>query len=267
MGVRTTAVLALAWLFTGAILPDAGAASTASQVQFAQRLGGPLPLDAQFRDKAGAAVQLASYFASRPVIVVLTYFECPNLCGALLSALTTRLQRIDLSVGRDFDVVVASIEPRDTAAAAARKKQAYVALYDRRGAARGWHFLTADESAIARLTRAAGFHYARDAVSGQYAHPAGLLLATPQGRIARYFPGVDFPERELKYGLIEASSDRIGSPADRLWLLCYHYDAATGKYAPAIEGALRASGLLTIAVLGGAIAMWLRRERKAARRQ
>jgi len=266
MRAKATTALALAWLLTGAHSLCSMAASTASQVQFEQRVGSPLPLAAQFRDEAGVSAPLASYFGARPVIMVLAYFECPNLCGTLLSALITRLQRIDLAVGRDFDVIVASIEPRDTPAAAARKKQAYVALYDRAGATGGWHFLTGDPSAIAQLTQAVGFQYARDAVSGQYAHPGGLLLVTPRGRIARYFPGVDFPERELKYGLIEASSNRIGSPTDRLWLLCYHYDAATGKYAPAVARALRASGLLTIAGLGGAIAMWLRRERRAARR-
>jgi protein SCO1/2 len=247
-----------------ALLPCAYGRDLVSQTQFDQRLGEPLPLHAQFRDEAGTPVPLATYFTTRPVILVLTYFACNNLCGTMLSALTTRLARIDLIAGRDFDVLVASIDPGDTPATATRKKQAYVALYGRADAARGWHFVTGEPPAIAELTQAAGFRYVRDPASGQYAHPAGVLLLTPAGRIARYFAGVDFPERELKYGLIEASSNRIGSPVDRLWLLCYHYDAATGRYGAAVGAALRASGLLTVAGLGGAIVIWLRRERAAA---
>jgi protein SCO1 len=138
-----------------------------------------------------------------------------------------------------------------------------VSLYERGDSAHGWHFLTGDAGAIAQLTAAAGFRYVRDEPSGQYAHPGGALLITPQGKIARYLPGVDFPERELKYGLIEASGERVGSPADRLWLLCFHYDPATGKYGAAATTAVRASGMLTVIVLGAAIGIWLRRERTA----
>jgi protein SCO1/2 len=235
-------------------------------LQFEQRLGARLPLQAQFRDEDGRAVRLGAYFTSRPVIVVLTYFDCPNLCGTVLSALTTRLRRIDLNAGRDFDVVVASIDPRDRPASAARKRLAYVDLYERPGGATGWHFLTGQAPAIAQLTQVAGFHYALDEQSGQYLHPAGIVLATPQGRIARYLLGVDFPERELKFGLIEASNDRIGSPADRLWLLCHRYDGATGKYGTLAASAVRVSGAVTLLVLGGAIAIWLRRERNRADR-
>ena len=233
-----------------------------AQLQFEQRLGARLPLQAPFQDEEGRGVRLGEYVASRPAIVVLTYFQCPNLCETVLSTLVTRLRRIDLDVGQDFDVVVVSIDPRDTPAIAARKRSAYAELYERPNAVRGWHFLTAESSSIHELTGAVGFHYAREEHTAQFLHPAGILLVTPEGRIARYLLGVDFPEQNLRYGLIEASSNRIGSPADRIWLLCHRYDGATGKYGSLVESAVRASGMLTLFALGMAIAVWLCQERK-----
>jgi len=264
--VRSAEAVAGLILLFASLITEGRAEVVATQLQFEQRLGAMLPLQAQFHDEEGHAVRLAEYFTSSPAIVVLTYFECPNLCGTVLSALTARLRRIDLDAGQDFDVVVASIDPAETPAIAARKRLAYTQLYERRSGMRGWHFLTGDPGSIRALSDATGFHYARDEHSGQFLHPAGILLVTPEGRIARYLLGVDFPERILKYGLIEASSNRIGSPADRIWLLCHRYDGATCKYASLVEGAVRTSGMLTLLALGTAISAWLRQERKRAGR-
>jgi len=265
--MKTAEVLASLSLILAGLMPCAGARGLSPDLQFEQRLGAVLPMRSQFRDEDGRAVRLDAVFGSHPVIVVLTYFDCPNLCGTVLTTLATRLRRIELTAGREFDVVVASIDPRDTPATAARKRQAYASLYERDSGVKGWHFLTGEPSSIAEITQAAGFHYARDDQSGQYLHPAGILLATPEGRIARYLLGIDFQERDLKFGLIEASSNRIGSPADRLWLLCHRYDGATGKYGVLAAGAVRASGAGTLLVLGGAIAFWLFKEREARRRR
>jgi len=264
--MKTAEALATLALITPCLMPCAGARELSPELRFEQRLGAMLPLQASFRDEDGRAVRLDAFFGSRPVIVALTYLECPNLCGTVLTALVTRLRRVELSAGADFEVVVASIDPRDTAAAAARKRRAYAGLYERGGVA-GWHFLTGQESSIAELTQAAGFRYARDEQNGQYLHPVGILLATPEGRIARYLLGLDFRERDLKFGLIEASGHRIGSPADRLWLLCHRYDGATGKYGAFAAGAVRASGVGTLLALGGAIAFWLFKELRARRRR
>ena len=247
------------------LLSTARAEGPPEQLHFEQRLGASLPLQAAFRDDEARPVRLQAYFAARPAILVLTYFQCPNLCGTVLSTLTMRLRRIDLSLGKDFDVVVVSIDPSDTPAMAARKRLAYAQLCERPEAVRGWHFLTGERASIDALADAIGFHYAREHPGGQFVHPAGVVLVTPGGRIARYLLGVDFPEDSLKYGLIEAASNRIGSPADRIWLLCHRYDGATGRYGALVAGAVRASAVLTLLTLAGAIAVWLRQERRRKR--
>jgi protein SCO1/2 len=235
------------------------------QVAFEQNLNAPLPLDTALRDESGRAVTLGDYFGKKPVVVLFVYFECPMLCKVELNGLVRNLRTLSLSAGREFDIVTVSIDPREDAKLASAKKRNYVKWYDRPGAEDGWHFLTGEEPAIRRLTGVAGFRYTYDARSDQYAHPAGLIVATPGGRISRYIYGVDFPANDLRLALVEASSGKIGSPVDRLLLTCFHYDPSTGRYNFAIMSVLRI--LATATALGLATFMgvnFLRDRRRAA---
>jgi protein SCO1/2 len=243
----------------------AGTSPTAEllrDVGIEQRLDAALPLDATFRDEAGREVTLGNYFRNQPVILVLAYYRCPMLCTQVLNGLLKSAQAIPLEIGPDYQVITVSFDPRETATLAAEKKERYARAYRRAGAAEGWHFLTADQPSIDRLVDAVGFRYRYDAKSDQYAHASGIVLATPEGRLARYFYGIEFPPRDLRLGLIDASTGRIGSPVDRVLLLCYHYDPLTGKYGLAISGALRTAGTLTVVALGAFLVRMYRVERR-----
>jgi len=213
-------------------------------------LGAPLPLDAVFRDETGAARPLGRWLDGRPAVLSLVYFGCPMLCGQVLESLTASLKPLSLDVGRDFDVLVVSFDPRDGPEAAAAKKADALRRYGRPGTERGWHFLTADADAIRRLTDAVGFRYAWDASGNQFAHVATVEVVTADGRLARYFPGIDYPPRDLRLALVEASDGRIGTRVDRLLLFCYHWDASTGRYTPIVARALQVASVLTVLALG-----------------
>jgi protein SCO1/2 len=216
-------------------------------------------LELKFRDEAGRAVKLGDYFGRKPVILSLVYYECPMLCTITLNAVGRMLKGLPFNAGREFQVVTVSINPKETPGLAKQKKDSHIADYGRPGAEQGWHFLTGDEPAIRRLADAVGFRYSYDPATGQYAHAAGIMVATPKGRLARYYYGVEFPPRDVKFGLMEASADRIGSPVDQVLLFCYHYDSATGRYTPIVRSGLRLAGLATVAGLGLLIVMLLRR--------
>ncbi len=220
------------------------------KVDFEQFLGRQIPLDLRFRDEQGAEVTLGQYFQDRPVILSLTYYECPMLCSIVLNGLTSALRALPFDLGKEFVAVNVSFNPRETPEEASTKKAKYLAEYRRPGAEAGWHFLTGEEDSIRRLTEAVGFRYAWDERSQQYAHAAGIVLLTPQGKIARYFYGVEFAPRDLRFGLIEASQGKIGSPVDKLLLFCFHYDPATGTYSAWVLNAIRAGGVLTLLGLG-----------------
>src|SRR5687767_6429431 len=219
-----------------------------------QRLDAPVPLDLRFRDEAGRSVQLAEYFGSKPVLLALVYYECPMLCTQVLNGLVGSLKALSFDVGKEFEVVTVSFDSRETPALAASKKAAYVGRYGRSGAAAGWHFLTGGASEIEALTRAVGFRYAYDPRTAQFAHASGIILATPKGRISRYFYGIEYAPRDLRLGLVEASENRIGSSVDQLLLFCYHYDPKTGKYGPVIMSFVQLGGGATILGLG--ILIW-----------
>jgi len=213
--------------------PDS--AALLDSVRFEQRLGAQVPLDLMFRDEGGAAVRLGDYFSRRPVLLVLAYYRCPMLCGLVLSGLLRTVTELSFTAGQQFEIVIVSIDPRDTPALAASKKQQYIQHYHRPGAETGWHFLTSPGAApIAALAQAVGFHYTYDARQGEFAHPSGVLTVTPAGRVSRYFYGIEYLPTHLRYGLIEAASGKIGSPVDQLLLRCYHYDGQTGRYTLAI---------------------------------
>jgi len=250
---------------SGAAPPAAGAPSTAvpealREVTFEQRLDTTLPLDARFRDETGRDVALGDFFGTRPVVLAFVYFSCPMLCTQVLNGVSSAVKAMPFEPGRDFDVVYVSFDPRDTPRDAAAKKQAQLADYRQTGTAAGWHYLTGDEAAIRRVTSAAGFSYRWDEASGQFAHVSGVLVVTPDGRLSRYFYGVEYSPKELRMALVESGQGRIGSAVDQLLLYCYHYDPATGRYGVVAMNLIRLGGAITLALLGGFI--WLMRRRE-----
>jgi protein SCO1/2 len=216
-----------------------------------QRLDAQLPPDLIFRDETGKAVKLGDYFGRKPLILNLVYYNCTMLCGEALAGLSSAMRLIKFDVGNEFDVVTVSFDPRETPEMAAAKKADYVKRYGRPGAAGGWHFLTGQPESINALTRAVGFQYQYDAKTNQYAHATAIMVLTPQGRISRYFYGVDFPPKDLRMGLVEASQGKIGNAVDAVLLYCYHYNPETGKYGAMVGNILRMAGAATILLLGG----------------
>jgi protein SCO1/2 len=231
------------------------------EIGFDQNIGQQLPLDTQFRDEEGKTVTLGSFYGQRPVLLAFVYYTCPMLCTQVLNAMTSTISTLSLDAGKDFDLVVVSIDPRETPAQAAAKKAEYLHRYKRDGAAAGWHFLTGDEPEIQRLTKVAGFRYAWDAQTQQYAHPTGLIVTTPDGRPARYLFGIEYGPRDLRFALIDASQGKLGSVVDTLLLYCYHYDPMTGRYGVYVMRALRIAGVATVVLLGTFIVVMVRRDR------
>ena len=232
-------------------------------VRFDQRLDAQVPPDLEFKDDLGNPVRLGQYFGQRPLVLALVYFECPMLCSQVLTDLVSALGVLSLEPGRDFDVLAVSFNARETPGLAAVKKAGYLERYGRPGAERGFHFLTGSEDAIARLTETVGFRYAWDEEIKQYAHAAGIIVLTPDGRVSRYFYGLEYAPRDLRLGLVEAADRKIATPVDTLLLYCYHYDPTTGKYGLVAMRAVQAGGLVLIAsMVTFWIVMW-RRSRRA----
>jgi protein SCO1/2 len=227
-----------------------------------QRLGEALPLDARFLDEQGRELPLVELFGERPVILALVYYECPMLCTLVLKGLCAALADVSLAPGVDYDVVAVSIDPGETPELARAARDAFAARLGGAEAARGLHFLCGAEPEIARLAGAAGFRYAYDPATDQYAHAAGVMVVTPEGRLARYFYGIDYPPRDLRLALVEASAGRIGSLVDQVLLLCLHYDPATGRYGLAVQNALRLGGGATVLLLGGFVVRSLLADRR-----
>jgi protein SCO1 len=233
-----------------------------SQVGFDQKLGARVPLDLHFRDELGRDMRLGDYFGRRPVILVLMYYRCPLLCSQVLNGLTRSLKPLAVTAGSDFDLVAVSISPEETPDLANQKKAAYLDRYDRPGAEHGWHFLVGDQEPIAALARTVGFRFQYNPHTKLYAHAAGIVILTPDGRIARYFYGIDYPPKDLQNELKRAAAGRIGPPIGRLLLLCYDYDAATGKYTLSILRLTRILGTATALALATFLAVMFRREGK-----
>jgi protein SCO1/2 len=231
-----------------------------------QRLDAQIPADLPFVDDAGRPVKLGGYFGKKPLILNLVYYNCTMLCGEALTGLTGSMKMIKFDVGNEFDVVTVSFNPKETPEVAAAKKADYLKRYGRPGAASGWHFLTGSADSINALTKAVGFQYQYDAARNQYAHATAIMVLTPQGRISRYFYGVDFPPKDLRMGLVEASQNKIGNLTDQVLLYCYHYDPATGKYGAIVSNMLKLGAGFTILLLGGGILLLLRLEKIAPRR-
>jgi protein SCO1 len=235
----------------------------ASQVRIDQELGAALPLDARFVDQDGRKLALGELFADRPVVLAFVYYRCPMLCTEVLNGLVRALKAMSLEPGSDFDVVVISIDPRETSELAAEKRSRYLALHGSDGG-EGWHFLVGAEPEVTRATGAAGFRFVRDPVTDEYAHASGIMVATAAGVLSHYFYGVEYSPRDLRFALVEASEGKVGTLADAFLMLCFHYDPATGRYGFAIQSALRIACIGTVVALTVSIA-WMRR-RESARR-
>jgi protein SCO1/2 len=218
-----------------------------------QKLDQQLPLNVQFRDEAGRTVTLGSYY------------RCPMLCTQILNGMVGALKAVSFDPGRDFEVVAFSFDPRDTPETASAKRLNYVRRYGRANTANGFHFLTGDEANIKQLTEAIGFHYRYDPHTDQFAHASGLMMATPEGRLSRYFYGVEYSPRDLRLGLVEASEHKIGTPVDAVLLFCFHYDPATGKYGAVAMNSLRAGGAVFVLICGSFLFVAWRRDSRRAR--
>jgi len=234
------------------------------EIGFDQSLDQHIPLDIPFTDETGRAVQLGQYFGKRPVVMVFAYYECPMLCTLVVNGLAGALKVNSLEPGKDFEVVVVSFDPRDTPVGAATKKAAFLERYGHASAAVGTHFLSGAQPAIQRLTKAAGFRYVWDEETKQFAHPSGIIVLTPDGRLARYLFGIEYGPRDLRFGIVEASDGKVGNPADALLLYCYHYDPMTGRYGFVIMRALRLAGITTVLALAAFIIVMVRREKHPA---
>ncbi len=231
-----------------------------------QHLDGQVPADLQFTDDTGRSVKLGEYFGKKPLILNLVYYNCTMLCGEALAGLTGSMKMIKFDVGNQFDVVTVSFNPKETTQDAAAKKADYLKRYGRPGAASGWHFLTGSADSINALTKAVGFQYQYDAARNQYAHATAIMVLTPQGRISRYFYGVDFPPKDLRMGLVEASQEKIGNAVDQVLLYCYHYDPATGKYGAVVTNMLKLGAGATVLFLAVLLFVLFRLDRTAPRR-
>jgi protein SCO1 len=224
-----------------------------------QKLDQQVPLDLRFKDENGEIVRLGDFFGKRPVIISLVYYNCPMLCNQVLNGLTSALDVLKFDIGKDFEVVTVSFDSRETPELAAQKKETYIKWYKREGAAAGWHFLTGDQPTINRLTDAVGFRFRYDPVTNQFAHASGVMLATPAGKLARYFYGIEYAPKDVRLGLVEASDGKIGSPVDQLLLYCYHYDPSSGKYGAVVLNMIRVAGVATIAGLVLTVLIFKRR--------
>jgi protein SCO1 len=232
-------------------------------VGITEHLGAALPLDAPFLDENGTAVKLGDYFHDKPVILNLVYFECPMLCSIVLNGMVEGLQKVDYMPGKDFEIVTVSFNPLETPALAKLKKQNYVKSYGAPEAAAGWHFLTGAQESIDRLTGAVGFDYKWVPETRQYAHAAAIYMATPEGKLSRYLYGVEFEPQTLRLALVEAGQGKLGKTLDHALLYCFHYDAASGRYAPAALNIMRAGGVLIMFALAAILLpAWLASRRR-----
>ncbi len=253
-------------MMTKGDLPAGVQPADLQKIAFDQKLNAQIPLDLRFKDEAGRVVTLGDYFNhGKPVVLTLVYYDCPMLCTLVLNGLAGAMKGMSLEPGRDYELVTVSFNPRETAQLAAEKKKSYIGRYGHSEAASAWHFLTGDQPSIERLTRAVGFHYVHDPATGQYAHATGLMIATPDGRLAKYLYGIEYSPRQLRMALVDASAGRIGTPVDRILLYCYHYDPATGKYGLVILNVIRLGGVVTLVALGSFILVMVSRERRRNR--
>jgi protein SCO1/2 len=244
------------------VVPDNAMPGPLKAVRYDQHLGEQVPLDLPFRDDAGRPVKLGDYLGKRPAVLILAYYRCPMLCSMVVQAAESGLKPLSLDAGKDFEVIVASIDPTDTPERAAMKKRDIVQRYGRPGTEGGWHFLTGPPPSIERLAHAVGFQYVYDKEKDQFAHAAGIVILTPEGKVSRYFFGIEYPPRDLRLGLVEASGNRIGGLVDQVLLYCFHYDPAIGRYSAVTLNLMR--GAAALFAIGLALFIVLLRRRETA---
>ena len=233
-----------------------------------QNLNAQLPLDLTFRDELGRTVPLSTYFRSgKPVLLAPVYYRCPMLCTQILNGLASSLKAVSFNPGQEFEVVAFSFDPKDTVELAAAKKETYLHRYDRPNTANGWHFLTGDAPNIKALMDTVGFHYKYDPATDQYAHASGVMIVTPDGRLSKYFYGVEYAPRDIRLGLVEASLNKIGTPVDQILLFCYHYDPSTGKYGAVAVNTMRIAAGGFVLLAGAFLFLMLRRDVRPAARE
>jgi len=242
------------------IPPSSDRLPTLKNVGVDQKLDAQVPLNLEFRDETGKAVRLGDYFGKRPIILNLAYYGCTMLCGEVQSGIIGSLRALQFNPSTDFDIVTVSFDPKETTEQAAAKKKSLLLRYHHPGAEEGWHFLTGDQHNIEALTKSVGFDYQYDPTLNQWAHAAAIMVLTPEGKISKYFYGVEFAPKDLRFGLIEASENKIGTIVDQMLLYCYHYNPATGKYGAVIMNVLRLAGVATVLILGGLVFILFRRE-------
>ena len=264
-------LLAPGMLRAQAVPGNAGAAASAmpaalQDVGFSPPLNGPMPLDLFFRDETGRSVRLREYFGQKPVVLAFVYYRCPMLCDQVAQGVVGVLRMLSFNPGRDYEVVFISFDSRETPEMAAEKKKKALAHFRRPEADSGWHFLTGSRESVEAATKAANFRFSFDAKNNLFAHASGVLLLTPDGRISRYFYGVEYPGRDMRLGLVDASAGKIGTPLDHVLLFCYHYDPTAATYSASILRIIRLAGVLTILCLVGGILISRRRETLAAAR-
>jgi protein SCO1/2 len=260
-GITLSALLLAAGAaHAGSVVPGNTMPGPLKEVRYDQRLGEQVPLELPFRDEAGRAVKLGDYFGQRPAILVLAYYHCPMLCDMVLQGVETGVKPLSLDPGKDFDVVVVSIDPAETPAMAAKKKREVLKRYRRPGTEGGWHFLTGTPPSISRLANAVGFHYVYDKDRNEFAHAAGMVILTPQGKVSRYLFGVEYPARFIRLGLVESAGGKIGGVIDQVLLYCFHYDPTIGRYSAVTLNIVRLAGLATVAGLALLIVLLRRRE-------
>ena len=231
------------------------------EVTFRQQLDAQLPLDAAFKDEAGRDVRLGDYFKTgKPVVLAFVYYQCTMLCTQVMNGISSALKVLTFTAGQDFEVVLVSFDPRDTPQAATEKKAAHLKYWSTESTAGGWHFLTGTESEIRRATQAAGFSYQWDERNQQFAHVSGVLVTTPEGRLSRYFYGIEYSPKELRLALVESGKGAIGSKIDELLLYCFHYDPESGRYGVVVMNLIRLGGVVTVALVAGFILLMRRRE-------
>ena len=262
--MRNKALLSACILLMGAIALRAQypRPTITKGVNIEQKLNSPVPLDLLFHDESGQATPLRTYFGDKPVVLQFVYFRCPSLCPLSLHEAVTSLRRVPLEPGRDYNVVVVSFDPSETPALAAERKAGYAKEFGRAGFDAGWHFLTGSQESISQLASAAGFRYRWDEQTRQFVHAGGIMVATPEGKLSRYFYGIQYSPADLRMALVDASQHKIGSPVDYVLLFCFHYDATQGKYTLAIVNVLKVAGCLTVLLLAGLVFLLMRNDRK-----
>ena len=244
--------------------PMAATPGVLQEIGFDQKLGDRVPLDLVFKDETGKDVRLGDYFGKKPVVLSLVYYDCPMLCTLSLNGLAGALEVLSFVPGQEFQVLTVSFDPKEGPVLAAAKKKAYMTRYKRPQADQGWHFLTGSKDSVDRLTKAVGFRYVWDAETKQFAHPAGILVATPEGKIANYLFGVEYSPKDLRLALVDAAGGKIGNAVDQVLLYCYQYNPKTGRYSASILNLVRLGGILTLLALGGFILTTTRRRRGRA---